>query len=51
MIRNFLGALLTTSSAALLTSDLPEVKVSDFVERTFENVTDHFNYLDNRTFN
>ena len=55
MIRNFLGALLATSisaqSSQLLTEDLPEVQVSDFVERTFENVTDHFNYLDNRTFN
>ena len=30
--------------------DLPTVDVSQFVEKTFDNLVDHFNFLDDRTF-
>ena len=31
-------------------TDLPEVDVDQFEERTFSNLIDHFNYLDDRTY-
>ena len=38
------------SQAKLDFNDLPKIDVSKFEEKTFDNLVDHFNYLDDRTY-
>jgi hypothetical protein len=40
-MNKFFGALM---SAAVSAQTYPEIKVSDFVETTFTNKVDHFNF-------
>ena len=47
-MRAFTAAII--AGLAQAASDWPSVDVSKFVETTFENMIDHFNYLDDRTY-
>ena len=43
-------ALIASVQATLDFDNLPDIDLSQFTESTFSNVIDHFNYLDNRTY-
>ena len=38
------------AAAILDPTNWPNIDLNQFVEKTFDNKIDHFNYLDNRTF-
>ena len=44
------AALVASAQAALDFDNLPNIDLAQFEESTFTNVIDHFNYLDNRTY-
>ena len=43
-------ALIASAQATLDFDNLPDIDLTQFTESTFSNVIDHFNYLDNRTY-
>ena len=45
------AAVLAAASQALLNfDDLPDIDLDQFEENTFDNLIDHFNFLDDRTY-